>query len=230
VSASIAMLLAGQFFFGDQTDRTMRETRKRVREYADCIVKKRPQDAAAAVLSISENTTLVKDYPRLLDYYCLTGFTETMAFPGDLLRYALADALVRRELANQPPIDPASIARLAHFLPRPPASVVKVNGEDTEKKPFDRQQWQFGVRLAFSQASQFGECVVRGDPLGSQRLLKSTPTSQPEAATMNALQPVFSACLDKGSKLYLTKEVLRGTIALNYYRLSKAPRVAGVVK
>jgi hypothetical protein len=223
VSAVITLLLAGQFFFGDQTDRTLRETRKRVREYADCIVKKRPEDAVMAVLSTSDNATLVRDYPKLIDGYCLTGFTDKMWFSGDLLRYALADALVRRELASQAVLDPAAIPPLNHRDPVPPASVTQASNE---KKRFDREQWQFGVALAYSQVSHFGECVVRADPAGTHRLLASKPTSPSEGGAMLALRPSLSACLDKGNKLNLTKEVLRGTIALNYYRLAKAPRIA----
>ena len=225
MSALIAMTLAGQFFFGDQTDRTLRETRKRVREYSDCIVKKHPEDARTAVLSLTDNASLVKDYPKLLDPYCLTGFVDRMAFPGDLLRYALADALVRRQLINQPAIDPLVIGPLAHNQPVPPPSVTEAKAEADQGKPFDRKQWQFGVALAYSQVSQFGECVVRADPAGTKQLLASAPTSAPEAAAIAALKPVLGSCLRKDSKLHLTKEVLRGTIALNYYRLANAPRL-----
>ena len=229
MSLIVAVIFAGQFFLADQSNRALRETRKKVREYADCIVKKRPGDATAAVLSMSENTTLTKDYPKILDEYCFTGFTDKMAFPADLLRYALADALVRRELANQPVLDPQSIAPLAHRDPVPPPSVIQDNAKTSGKKTYNREQWLFGVALAYAQVSHLGECVVRTDPGGANRMLASAPTSDVESAAMRALHPALSGCLAKGNTAYLTKEVLRGTIALNYYRLSKAPRVVSGV-
>lgn len=70
--------------------------------------------------------------------------------------------------------------------------------------------------------SIFAECVARDAAL---KLSLSDPDSGYEASAFATLQPALSLCLDKGKAIALDKAAVRGAIALNLYRLAKAPRV-----
>jgi hypothetical protein len=50
------------------------------------------------------------------------------------------------------------------------------------------------------------------------------PASVEEATAFQQLVPEFAACLPSGQKLEFNKATLRGTIAMNFYRLAHAPR------
>ena len=81
----------------------------------------------------------------------------------------------------------------------------------------------------FSYLSRYGECVVRADPAGSRALLAAKPETPEEASRFAALRLALATCLPEGHTLEFGKLALRGTIAVNYYRLAKAA-AAGVAK
>ena len=226
MSILFALIYASPAFVGFESERVLRENRLKVRDYSACVVKKHPADAAAAVMSIEDNAELAKKYPKVIDPYCFSGFTDSMAFSGDLLRYGLADALVRKELAGVQNLDPSLISPLVHRDPAPPLSLNAVKETTANDKTLRLKRYGFAVAVAYAQVSRLGECVIRANPTGAYRLLKSDVTAPDETVAMRALGPSLSICLDKGNTLHLTHEVLRGTIALNYYRLLKAPRIA----
>ena len=70
--------------------------------------------------------------------------------------------------------------------------------------------------------SAFGECVVRTDPSGSHALLMTQVVSPEETAALKAVVPAFSSCVPAQRTLSFDKTVIRGAVALNYYRLAKA--------
>lgn len=221
----LVVALAAQTFTPDSGDVSVVKSRQFVRDYALCVVKKQPAEANTAVLSTVDNKTLMKAYPKVIQPDCLDGSIGTMAFAGDLYRYALADALIQKENVAQPLIIPAQVEPLTHFTPGPPPSATDTKGRTISKKKYAASMRGYATDIAYSQVSRFGECVVRANPSGALNVLKTESTTDAEATAMVALRPVLSACLPKGETLQLTKEVLRGTIALNYYRLSKAPRL-----
>ena len=230
MSALLALAVTGPMFFGIDTDRTVRENRKKVYAYSDCVVKKHGADAEAAVLSVTDNATLVKTYPKILDEYCFTGFTDSMSFPADLLRFGLADALYRKEFVREPVLDPASIAPLAHRDPAPTPLILAGRDKAGDKKAYSRELFWLSVAVAYSQLSRMGECVIRANPASARAVLQTYPTSDDETITMRSLNSSLGACLDTGNKMHLTKEALRGAIALNYYRMSKSRQLAPQVK
>ncbi len=88
------------------SDKEMREIQAR---YGECVVKKYHSEARTFVLGAHLPRA---DYRRmmakLVDGPCLTKTASSvggvqMRFPLDTMRYALADALVRREFAATPP-------------------------------------------------------------------------------------------------------------------------------
>jgi hypothetical protein len=225
VSLILAILAGSQTFAPNPGEVSLQEERKIVQNYARCVVGRRPEAAAEVVLSPSNNKTLVKNYPDMFFEGCVDGLTEALTFPGDLFRYAMANALVEREVARSAPIDPSIMPPLAHADPGLPPASTDARGRPLSKKRRDKAMARFAVAVAYSQVSRFGECVIRTDPAGSHRLLNTKITSDAEAAAIRALKRPLDGCLAKGEKMTLTKEVLRGTIALNYYRLLKSSRV-----
>jgi hypothetical protein len=60
--------------------------------------------------------------------------------------------------------------------------------------------------------------------------LLTEPGSDLETRYLEALQPAAGNCIEKGAAISMTKYSLRGTIALNFYRLAMAPRVPEAAK
>jgi hypothetical protein len=148
-----------------------------------------------------------------------------MKFTGDFMKYALADALVRLEYGSAPISDLVSVAPLEHEQPDlskfapPPGKVLK------PAKLAELEQAKNSA-LGYAYLAQFGECVVRANPTAAYRLLMTVPTTPEENAAFGEVTRPAQNCLDSGRTIALNKATLRGTIAYNYYRLAKAPRVA----
>ena len=151
-------------------------------------------------------------------------YRTLMTFPLDTMRYVLADALVRREysVGSTPAIKEAAPLERPKFdqgdyQPKP-GKVLK--REELERLKIERDG-QIGIVFL----AVFGECVVRANPEKSHALLKTNPVTAEENAAFAALTPMFSQCLPAGQQLAFGKPTLRGTIAMNFYRLANAPRV-----
>jgi hypothetical protein len=76
--------------------------------------------------------------------------------------------------------------------------------------------------VGFSYLSKYGECVVRYDAAGAKSLLLTAPDSEGETARFTDIQRALGVCLGEGAKLSFGRVALRGTIAINYYRLAHA--------
>ena len=68
--------------------------------------------------------------------------------------------------------------------------------------------------------------IVWPSAAGSFALLKTAVESDEEKAALGALAPALPGCVKKGEQLSVNRFNLRGTIALNFYRLAQAPRFA----
>jgi len=75
---------------------------------------------------------------------------------------------------------------------------------------------------AFNFISRYGECVVRVNPAAVRALLLSRPETDEERTRFTALSTAFGTCLPEGQTLSFGKLPLRGTLAVNYYRLAMA--------
>lgn len=207
------------------------EARAIQQRYGDCVTEQNSREARAFVLEHldnSRNTPTGRLVEKLSDGSCLVKAAGNVGgrlrMPGDTMRYALADSLIRRELLSSPPIaDASGIASLAHPVVDADAimkSPVAVGGKDGQ---MERER-----RLAMAQAvtamSQLGECVVRLSPAEALQLFRTNAGSTEESTALAALNPAISACVPAGSTVELTKASLRGTIGVNYYRLANAPR------
>ena len=198
------------------------EVRRVVANYATCIVRHSHDQAARALLADSDNSMIKQDFRRLIDGDCLRPDVKEIEFGSDLSRYALADALVNAEFAKGGPSDfsdrPLLMHRQGPTQAQIDAAVAAVKSDKKRAKTREAYEEQKIVPAL----SQYGECVVRVDPVGTRLWILSKPGSTEEAARIDALRHAFGVCLKDG-KVVFSKETLRGTVALNYFRLAHAP-------
>lgn len=216
----------------EQRDFTTKETRLLVHSYARCVVGRRYARASEGLLRNVDNRTLIREYPSLIDSDCLSDQkrirndmrmgTVRMSFEGDLYRYALADALVNRELASVPAPDLSAVAKLDHRMPGAEPQRVSASGKKLSRRKYDEAMKDYRAAVAYSYLSFYGECVVRTAPSDARALLLTVPDSPEEKQRFDALRPAFAACLSEGTSLRFGRTALRGTIAINYYRLARA--------
>ncbi len=224
-----AALLSTSSITAAQSEFSTAETRALMHAYARCVVGAQPAKASEAILRNVDNSTILREYRRLIVSDCLARQvkrTTEMRFGGDLYRYALADALVSREWIGQPVPNLEAVPRLSHREPGAAPSPVAANGKRLGKRRFEAAMKDYQEDVGFAFLSKYGECVVRTGPAHSKALLMTTPDSAPEMAAFKGLQPVLAHCLPAGQTLEFGKVALRGTIAINYYRLAHAARAA----
>jgi hypothetical protein len=210
-------------------DYSTKETRALTHAYARCVVKRQPAKASEAIVRNVDNGAILRDYRMLIRDDCLTRQVHQptkMRFGGDLYRYALADALVNQELATQPVPDLEPVARLDHRNPGEPPQPTDAGGRKLAKRKFEAALQSYRENAAFAFLSRYGECVVRVDTAGAKALLVTGPDSVEEAARFAALRPALGRCLPEGETLRSGKAALRGSIAINYYRLAHASGAA----
>jgi hypothetical protein len=211
------------------SDYSTKETRALMHAYAKCVIKRQPAKAAEAILANVDNSTILKRYPMLLSGECLGNAAREnvqMRFTGDLYRYALADALVNRELAGWTVPDLAPVPHLAHRDPGEPPARVTAKGRRIGKRNYAAALDAYEREVGYAYLSRYGECIVRSDPKGTKALLLTGPDAPAETAAFNALRPAFQACLTEGRTLRFGRVALRGSVAINFYRLAHTARAA----
>jgi hypothetical protein len=201
------------------------QTRQIAYDYARCVVGRHFASASAALLSDTDNGTMMRAHPDLIDGDCLVSAVHggaQMKFVGDLYRYALADALVARELAAAPVIDPSNTPPLQRRSPPDLPAPLPANASRGAKAKYRDAMKSFDEAQSFWVFSKYGECVVRTDPAAAKALLLTRVETADELSAFNALHQALGECLPEGKTLAFGKLVLRGTIAVNYYRLAHA--------
>jgi hypothetical protein len=193
---------------GDPPDNALtlppRQIQALVSTYADCVVKNEEQAASRAILSGAGDADLLRQYPQLVQEFCVPrqlGDYVQVHFTPAQMRAVIAGALVRRELAKVPPPVLDDVPALTH-----PAAV------ESDKAKAD------------AYLSRYGECVVRVDPAAAKTLLLTDAFTDAEAAAFNAMGNALGTCIAPGRSLNFDKASLRGSIAVNYYRLAIAAR------
>ena len=212
-----------------ESDASSKETRLLIRHYGDCVVSRQQDRAAEAILANMSNRDLMRRYPQLIEGRCMPverGQVVKVSFVGDQFRYALADALVRKELAALPAPDLSAVPRLDHREPTPP-SRFSAKGKPLRERDYQEAMSRFERDRAFTFLSRYGECVVRTDPAAARTLLLAEVGSTAEAAQFASMTNTLGTCLPPGETLSFGKLALRGTIATNYYRLAKAAQSRG---
>ncbi len=223
LSLAVAMTLSVPLAADPYTDISASETRLIAYDYAKCVVGRHTASASAALLIDVDNGTMMRSHRDLIDGDCLVRTMHTgarMKFPGDLYRYALADALFARELAAAPAIDPSTVPPLERrTLPDPPAPL-PANASAKDKAKYEEAVKDFDEVKSFRVLGEYGECVVRANPTAAKELLLTRPETASENSRFDALRPSLAECLPPDRTLTFGRLVLRGTIAVNYYRLA----------
>lgn len=206
---------------------SVHDTRLMIDDYGRCVVRRKHDSVATAISRNLDNADLMKYYPELIDGRCMDGpplaRKTRVRFQGDEFRYALADALVRNDLASAPPPAVATIPPLDHRDPTPPSRVDE-KGRAVSDRYYQQALDAYQRDAAFSYASRLGECIVRANSSEARDLLATKPESPAETSSFVAMGDALTSCVDNGEKLSLNKLVLRGIVAVNYYRLVTAAR------
>jgi len=200
------------------------EARPVLAAFAKCNVKKNPALAREFILS-NRNYWVDGRFRNLVLPECLGEVMGGLSFArlqltSPVLWYIIADALVSMDLQRFNPDNLRNAAPLPDLVIEPPKMFENGHAAAPMMTPESFAAAKNDLALV-----KYGECVVRADPHGSQRLLASKINSKEEGAALTALLPAFGACLDKGRQLGSSRLVLRGIIAVNYYRLANAPQV-----
>jgi hypothetical protein len=226
---AFAMLATGQEAAGTRTppmvvqrqiDASPAVSRAVMAEFAGCVVRRKHDVAAEVVLDPSQQLGS-EDNKGLFISDCMPSGARMRAKAAQM-RYGLAEALVLADV-KAAPADLSDVAPLQH-PPFVDASMPAAVAADPERVA----RWQAFAEAARAYASlaPIGECVVRANPAGSFALLKTAVESDEEKAALGAIAPALPGCVKKGEQLSVNRFNLRGTIALNFYRLAQAPRVA----
>lgn len=221
----LALLAPVQAASAEQSDSdySTKETRAVMHAYAKCVVRRQSAKASEAIAANLDNATILRKYPMLMSPDCLGDAAQggvQMRFGGDLYRYALADALVNRDLAAWTVPDLAAVPRLVHRDPGEAPSQVTASGKPLGKRKYEAAVAAHEKEATYAYLSRYGECAVRGNPAGSKALLLAAPDSAQETAAFNALRPVLERCLVEGRTIRFGRVALRGSIAINFYRLA----------
>lgn len=216
--------IAAAFVPADGTD-TKEEVRIRkiMHSYAKCVVGQKHDLATKAILSNVGTDAISKTYPGLMIGDCLPPGTE-MRFGLDLYRYALADALVNADFAISGETDFSNRLPLAH-LPFPDRSAFDQElAKVKSKRKQEELKTQFSKANGVAWLSRFGECIVRAEPKKSRYWLLTPPDVPEETSRINDLRTAFNGCIGTGTVKF-NRITLRGTVAINYFRLARATAV-----
>jgi hypothetical protein len=195
-------------------------------DYADCVIKKPKRQVLAKEFLIRDlpiGFLRQKQYSSLTDGDCLIKESESyggimMSFPADLYRYALAGALVRKELSSSPFESFSAVPPLLH-QPAPIMDETKLP-KDAKKAAGAKEEFQSATMAVFM--AHYSECVVRDNPTSSHALLIAEVGGAEEKTAFGLLNKSLSDCMPSGNTIRFGKENLRGSLAVAYYRLADA--------
>lgn len=233
---SMFALLAAAFlqFPEDYEDAGMTDLQKRQLGYdfGRCVVKQRAKLASRVIVANLTNAEIIRKHSTLIDGNCLVKSWPTnssggmqMKLPGDLMRYGLADALIALEFATGLPAELATRPALEHH-PVIPTDYEPKPGKKVKPKQLEAMAEAKANALMFRYMARFGECVARANPLLAHRLIMSKPGTAEERAAFSGLKPAFNNCVEVGQTFSVNFTIMRGTVALNAYRLAHGPAAA----
>jgi len=237
MTAAVALAMVAGAHSGDgrvaRAGMRAAEYRDYLAAYATCTVRDRHRSAANAVLSdldaeglekkfgdifVEKPVVWVADCPEL---HIAEGLA--MWIRGEPLRMALAEALVKADLRDDVT---ASFADRAP-LPLPAPEKSEERATSSASVAGERARQRYDQRVAQTWLWAFGECVARREPVRSREWLLSRAGTAEDTAASERLAPAFGSCLPEGQKLVLDRDMLRGSVAVSYYRLAKAQPVTG---
>ena len=193
------------------------ERRMLANDYAKCIAAKHPELVREYVLQAGNSRQRDDRFRKLTDWKCMPSSSSrevtSLHFSSSSARYTFAEFLLKNEKIFVFH-DFGAVPLLQHPEPKKMEDY-KPSGR-ISKGSYARM-----VEKSFGEAamSRIGECVVRADTGNSIKLLETAVEGTEEMATIQLLLPVAGRCIENGS-IRIKPEQLRGTIALNLYRLT----------
>jgi hypothetical protein len=205
-------------------------------EYAECMVRYRRLEARKLVLSNTPNHRLEHDFRSIYTTKALLNVSgcpnllirdgRAFVLQPDMFRAALAHELIKADLKNAETNNFVDRVPLSHWMPPSPAMLDSQRAAQKNTKRHAKLEKAHGEEVGRAWLSRYGDCVAHGNSKASHEWVVSKPGTPVEQAAIATLQPAFAACLVAGEKLTFSKEVLRGAVAINYYRLAMADRVS----
>lgn len=179
-----------------QEDLNAKQVREGMIKFAQCIARRRPKEANDFVLEASSASW--SSLAKRIDNDCALAAVDD---PGEEVTVSsnsrdLLFALAEVLVQKQ----------LVAFDPAQIASAAKLPPADP--------------------LATVGECAVRANPSGARDLLKTRLNSKEERQTVQSLQPALASCIPAGLQVRFDITSLRGTVAVNYYRLAFAPKLS----
>jgi len=205
----------------------LNNSRQVTAEFGECVVKKHRLQSIAW-LEAKTKEERAKLQAQVFDGDCLEKETQVrnsgigLELPGEIAKFAIAEPLAREAIET---INPATLTKappLTYMAPDPAAFAPDSKGHPPTAKQIadaEKAREEATLDVAFE---AFGECVVRSNPISATQLLASPVSSNAEISAFGSLMPSFSECWPKNQQLTATKGMLRGTVALAFYRLTKA--------
>ena len=196
--------------------------RKIMADFARCVVNSQLKRATEVIVANIDNVTIEKRYGLLIDGKCLnqTAGSVTLTMGGDLFRYALADAIFQKTLAQQTPVNFAQAPKLEHVSFGDRVAFEASMAKNTNKRKRERMQYSFDQNNAVAYLSRYGECIVRLDSISARNLLLTPVASPSERSAISQFRPTLAECLIPGSTVTFNAALIRGVAAINYVRLA----------
>lgn len=188
--------------------------------FADCIVKKRTEQARTVVLDNVYD--VAKRYPKVIDRKCLpekddNQWISKLYFPGDTLHQLLANALVRLEFAKAGPQDFSSIPDNTG-IPAPAKDATQLARMNSKERAL--AEARDASNKTWLMLTQIGECVSRRDPEGVRAMAFTPIASIAEKAAIKRLEPGIAACVPAGLTVKMRPSDFRGPAIRSYYHLA----------
>jgi hypothetical protein len=184
---------SGDVFIPNSKDNlAIKELREAMLKFARCVSARHPKESNDFILHPTEETWSVMS--KKIDDNCLL---EAVKNPGEEIQLNSNSQDMMFAIS-----DALVQKKLSAFDPSEIASAGKLPPADP--------------------LATIGECAVRANPAGAHALLQARLNSKEELQAVQALMPAFSTCIPKGAEVHFDLTTLRGTIAVNYYRLAFA--------
>lgn len=212
---------------------TKTETRKVAATLYACQVAAKPREAGEFLLERSTGRSAYVAMGRALDPGCMKGeaykYVEGLQGNLDLIRYGVATALVMREFRGTFPATLATAPALTHEPRRFDETAFRQSSRFRNLGPKALTQAK-QEKAVYDFLERFGDCVVRRNPAAAQRFLTTTVASAEERAAFAAVRPALATCLPPGRQASLDLDLVRGTMAENFYRLAKVAPAVGAAR
>lgn len=199
--------------------------------YARCTVRNHHNSTRDMILSNVDNKSMERKFGDIYTEEAIAFvpncrelilISRSVIIEPDAFRASIAEVLVKKDHSEGVAGDFTNVPPLTHLQPE---SVQEYNDKINAAK-FEKQRARIkkahDESVSRSWLSAYGECVVRFNTSASRDWVISKVGAAAEGEAISRIKPALSACLLEGEALTFDKYTLRGTLAINYYRMAMA--------